>query len=199
MFEFKSIPIFNTKTLRIEKFEGVEVHIAPETYQLCEVSSDNMDCNHKTGAWGSGARNHPTDPRKVERTGRLGEAAFSEVFKVPVDYSYIEKGDECDFHVGDFKVDVKTALEDRPRGLVRATNHRQEPLEQKSDWYIFGYVLKDDRENKTATMRLVGGITKENMMNRETIKAYAKNTTHLNYEVHFRELVPVRELLDILK
>src|SRR5260221_9217812 len=88
----------------------LKVEVSGSEYDLCEHSSHNMWANTKTGEWGSGLANTEGDPRKVERTGRLGEMALAKLVGIPIDLAYRVYGDDRDATLlRNIKVNMKTA------------------------------------------------------------------------------------------
>lgn len=171
-----------------------KVDVVGDEYEMCNDFSSNMWANKKTGFYGRGMINSKDDPHKAERIGKLGEMAFSKVFGFPVDFTYREGGDKYDFVCNKFKVDVKTSSK-RPwyeAGLITATNKNGNPMELKSDIYIFGYVMLEDREKKISSIILVGGCDKETVINRPMSKAKVGN--HLNYEILYKESTSIKDI-----
>ena len=71
----------------------IRVVIEVDEYAFCDKNSKQMWANKKTGDWGKGMMNNPNDPRRVERSGLLGEMAFSKFIGQPVEFEYKESGD----------------------------------------------------------------------------------------------------------
>lgn len=183
-----------------ENFERIvyKIVIEPDEYKLCVESAQNMWANKKKGAYGKGLVNTEDDPYKTERTGKLGEMAFSKMYQLPMDLSYREGGDNQDFICDGIKVNVKTSTK-KPwycAGLVTAGHYRGTdfvPLEIKHDYYVFGYVEMEDKKTSTASIVLVGGCDKATLINREikrAIKGY-----HMNYQIPYAELTEIDKIV----
>jgi|694.fasta_scaffold18657_10 hypothetical protein len=172
-----------------------KIDIADEEYEICESFSSNMWANKKTGTYGRGLANTKEDPYKVERTGKIGELAFSKVFGLPVDFTYREGGDKYDFIDASNKtIDIKTSMK-RPwydAGLIRATNEGKIPMNLNCDLYVFAYLLLDEKSKKQASVILIGASEKEEIIKRE--KFPARKGSHLNYEVPYKEMISIRDL-----
>ena len=168
------------------------VEISGKNYEKCLESSKNMWCSSKKGQYGHGLINTPCDPTKVERIGRLGEMALSLVTGLQPDFGYIKNGDASDF-IGT-KIDMKTASK-YPRyetGLIQAINERGVKLPLKNDIYVFGYVIKDDITNHLANIEIVGWQTKEFIEKLPIV--IARMGSHQNYEVPYKNLLPIEGL-----
>lgn len=81
-----------------------------EEYNRCEESAKEMWSHKKKGLWGRGYINTPDNPYRVERTGRLGEMAFSKITDSPIDLTYIEGGDKHDTILFGNTINVKAAV-----------------------------------------------------------------------------------------
>jgi len=180
-----------TKTFMIPQLTALpinvySVNIVGEEYRICDNFAHNMWCSSKAGMWGRGLINTKDDQTKAERTGLLGEMAFSKVYGLGLDIEYKKGGKSIDFLSCDNKkIEIKTASK-KPKyeaGLVKCIKNL------RADIYIFGYVDSDDRENGSATVILVGFDYKENIMKQE--KKKGKVGDHLNYELPYHKLIPI--------
>jgi hypothetical protein len=171
-----------------------KVCIEPDEYKICVESASNMWANKKKGSYGKGLVNTEDDPYRTERTGKLGEMAFSKLFQFPVDLTYREGGDDQDFICNGMKLNIKTSTK-KPwymAGLVTAGHYRGSnfvPLEIKHDYYVFGYIEMEDKKANTASIVFVGGCDKKTLINREVKRAI--KGSHMNYQIPYSELVDI--------
>jgi hypothetical protein len=199
---YKPITIMHPKVVTYSfqrrEVKCIAVEIDEYEYNLCKVTSKNYWANRKKGTWGSGLVNTEEDPRRVERTGLLGEMAFAKLFNVLIDLKYREGGDDQDFKIGLNTYNVKCATKNYFEGLVRRTNDEQTIiLTLKHDAYVFGFVEGDDRRANWAKVILVGIAKKDQVANAEIKDAY--QGTHLNYVVPYSELKSIVTLLKVLR
>lgn len=190
-------PKYTNIEFKNSKRECVSVRIEGDEYDVCDKTSKNMWANKKTGQFGRGLINKQSDPRRVERTGKLGEMAFAKVSDREVDTAYREFGDETDFLDGDRKIGLKVAAS-RPgyeSGLIRAVTDRLKKLPLRDDITVFGYVADENRASKQADVVLVGWVTKEQILNEFSQLQPAKIGNHMNYEIPYYGMRPMRELL----
>lgn len=176
--------------IKTEKKITLCVEILDREYDICE--NTKLWCSGKKGQWGKGLINSVEDPKKVERTGLLGEMAFAKVFGLPIDIEYCEGGKHNDFLSCSKKIDIKTASK-KPSyncGLVRYTK------QLSADIYVFNYIEEDNREQKKAKIILVGWDYKENVIKQKKNKA--KIGSHMNYEIEYIKLIPINLLGEIL-
>ena len=174
------------------------VTVENEEYDLCVQASSDMWCNTKIGEFGEGLINNKEDPRKVERTGRLGEMAFSKVFNLPIDLNYINEGDQFDFILDlpekSYTIDVKTAARNYNEGLIRALDDKGHYIELKCSHYVFGYIASEDRINRKAKVGLVGWESQENIIQRPLVNA--KRGKHKNFSLPYIDLLPIEKYND---
>lgn len=177
----------------------ITVKLTPEEWDICDQSSANMWTNKKGGSYGKGLINTIEDPHFAERVGRIGEVAFSKISGLNVDLSYREKGDDQDFITKDgISIDVKTSSKCPAYKQMLITGEmRGKALELKSDYYVAAYLAHEDRINKKATVVIVGWCTREQGM-AGGLKIGRKGTYYKNYEVHYRDLKPISELLEMI-
>lgn len=192
------LPQVKPLVIKKQTIHVVEVIVSGEDYRICDECE--LWCSKKKGNWGSGLINSDEDKHKAERTGLLGEMAFSKLSGLPINIEYQEGGSNNDFCLttAKSKIDIKTAYR-RPKynaGLIRCgTNGKT--IKLKSDIYIFGYVEKDLRQEKIAQIILVGGEYRENILKKKPQKARLGH--HINYEVEYDQLIPIETLLLLIK
>ena len=181
----------------VEKI-AYNIMIEADEYDICVEAAQNMWANKKKGSYGKGLANTEDDPYKSERTGKLGEMAFSKLYQFPVDLTYREGGDDQDFVCNGAKINIKTSTK-KPwyaSGLVTAGHYRGTeyvPLEIKHDYFIFGYIEMEDKKSKKASVVFVGGCPKETLVNRE-IKRAIKGS-HMNYQIPYSELTDIDKII----
>jgi hypothetical protein len=176
----------------VDDMEILRVVVEGEEYQLCEDSSHNMGANKKTGVWGRGFRNTSGDPRKVERTGRLGEMAFGKLTETPIDLSYKRMGDKEDTVYEGKSVNVKTAFALYGEIYVRySMNNRVLTLHE--DVFVFAYLRNEDRNKKIATVDFLGCLLKSEIVTKE--KRPRENW--INYVCPYADLHSMKELMII--
>lgn len=175
----------------------MKITIKTNDFILCENSSKNMWANTKKGTWGRGLINDSSDPHKVERTGRLGEMAFARSFDLNVNFDYMKFGDQYDFKLNNWKLDVKTAARNYGAGLIKARDASGRNIPLAKDIYVFCYVENENRLAQTANINIVGFELKENILKKELVKARKGN--HLNYDISYNQLKDINKLLEIYK
>ena len=186
-------PLYSILRIGKKEIEIVKVVIGGGEYDICENSK--LWCSSKKSSWGRGLINTEDDKKKAERTGLLGEMAFSKISGFPINIEYCEGGKDTDFH----KIDIKTATKkpDYNAGLIRCASESKKKIQLKSDLYVFGYVENDLVQEKIAVVVLVGGEYRENI--EKTPIKRAKLGHHYNYEVKYVDLIPIRQILMILE
>lgn len=182
----------------------ITVKITPEEWKVCHETSSNMWANKKKGSkYNKGLINTEEDPHFAERVGKLGEVAFSKISGLPVDIAYKEKGDDYDFVCPIGTIDVKTSckLPAYKQMLITGESAGGAKFDIKSDIFVAGFLSHEDKilnENPwgKATVIIVGWCTKEEAMKGGLQKGKAGR--HKNYEVHYRDLRPIAELLEMI-
>jgi hypothetical protein len=176
----------------------ISVKIQDTEYELCDEYSHKRWSNEKTGFYGGGMLNSAEDKHKTERIGLLGEYAFSKLFDIPVDFSYRKFGDDCDFLMGKYKIDVKTEskLHWYNSGLIYGMNEYGKKIYLKSDIYVFSYIEFDNRTNKNAIINIIGFELKRNIEKTDLVPGRKNGSKHFNYEVLYDKLYPISMLYD---
>lgn len=187
------------------------VEITGDDYQTCDDNAHNMWCHEKRGEYGPGLLNSEDDTHRTERVGQLGECAFAAWMGVPYRWEYKQGGDNGDFDFpcrmnekdGVVKIDVKTAGRDYGSCLIYKTSPGgvEQPL--KCHAYVCAVIRSDDRETKTATVELLGFVTrtdvKENAIVEQTHKQVnGSQGRWMNYRVDHDTLRPMEELRERL-
>jgi hypothetical protein len=193
------IPSYIILKINKKEIKVTKITIIEEEYDICEKCE--LWCSNKKGNWGSGLINSKDDKHKAERTGLLGEMAFSKISSLPVNIEYCEGGKDNDFCItsGKSKIDVKTAAQ-KPKynaGLVRCASESKKEISLRSDLYVFGYIEKELKQEKIAVVVLVGGEYSENIIKMPVRKA--KMGYHYNYEIKYNQLIPIENLLLLIK
>lgn len=178
-----------------ESIKGIAVDVCGYNYdKALEISRDMWCGEKKNSTYGGGLGNTDEDPKKVERTGRLGEIAFAMILGLSVDARYIKNGDKEDFNINGKSCDIKTAMK-MPyygNGLILGSV-KGNKIDLKNDMYIFAYVLREDRVRKIATIVIVGCILKKDIST-ELHPPMKKNGDNENYEVPYTSLRSITEL-----
>lgn len=164
-----------------------------EEYKMCECSSTNMWANKKKGKWGGGYKNTKEDPRRVERTGRLGEMAFSKISNTPVDFSYIRGGDKHDTIFRKKSINVKTAMALYGVVMVKCEGKYGNPVTLSSDFYVFCCLNHENRKDKTAIIDFLGYLPLKELIT----KSKVPKIEWVNYECPYNELHTIEELLKL--
>lgn len=167
------------------------IEINKKEYIKVEELAKNMWSNTKKGFYGKGMLNSKKDPFRVERTGRLGEMALSKYLQVPINDEFLQFGDETDFVYNNLKIDIKTAHK-KPSyeaGLIRAMSYSGKKISLTSDIYVFAYIIEENKNTKSAKIKLVGWANKIDI---EKLPLQpAKVGDHKNYEVPYSKLKPI--------
>jgi hypothetical protein len=154
-----------------------------------------MECSNNPGTFGAGLINSKDDPRKVERTGFIGEMTFGALTKRPTFIGKKRGGGIDDFVFNNIKTDIK-ATRFKNAMLIKSVNEDGRPVNLKSDIYISGY-LKENREMKYAAVLFIGYATGEYVRNKPNVKAI--KGYHLNKQLNWNELLPIENLFTIYK
>lgn len=174
----------------------ISILVDGQNYKDVVFASTHMWANSKTGEWGAGLINSVKDPSRVERTGRLGELAFSIMSGLPPNLEYIKHGDNYDFKINDILIDIKTAAR-KPKykaGLIKAGYTKDKLIALKHDIYIFSYLKKEDMLEEWATVDLVGYIFKDEIEKYPMSPALMGH--HFNKEIPYGDLIPIENFLE---
>lgn len=177
----------------------VTVEIQPDLYKAIEALVRNRKASKKTGKCKKGFSGNIHDPFKADRTGLLGELAFSIWSHLEMDTSTdgFDKG--WDFMWKGKALDVKTKIYRKGKVhdhdynmLIKFTEHgRKIPLH--SEIYVSAVCIAEDRKNKTATVRLDGWISREEIQSAKYITE-TDDGTDWNWNVASRLLHPMDTL-----
>lgn len=169
-----------------------KVVISGEDYKVC--SEIEMWSSSKKGNYGKGLKNTAEDPKRVERSGKLGEMAFARLCGLGVDLSYRKLGDDMDFSIMGIKIDVKTSLRNQGFGLIYAQAPGGRKLDLKCDRFVFAYIADDNREEEEATVVVVGYVKKLALENRPLVPGW-RGGGHMNYLLYYSECEPISKIL----
>jgi hypothetical protein len=137
--------------------------------------------------------NSSVDPKRVERTSRLGELAFAKVFPgLGMNIRYKKGGDRSDFLLGCFSVDVKTAVENKGVNCIQVVNDRGIRTDLKSDIYVGSFIERDLRNHGFADVVLVGWTWRGSLEGLPDTRGRRGNW--LNKEMMFADLKPMEGL-----
>lgn len=164
------------------EIECFKVETTNEEYLICEEYSSKRWSNTKKGDYGKGFANTKDDPYKVERIGLLGEMAVGKIFNLPVDLTYREGGDECDFILAkSITSNSKCRTKKYDEAIVVCENEHGQKMSLKNDIYIFSYLEGENAKYKKAKIVLVGFSTKnfiiDNCQVRPGYREHCKNRT----------------------
>jgi hypothetical protein len=188
------------------QIEVLKIVVEGEEYEKCEVNSHKRWSNEKTGSvWNDGicnAKATSADDRPTERSGLLVEVAAGKVLLEPVDMGYHKYGDKLDFLLSNrWKIDAKGGL-GLPKyysGLVKSIMEEEfgsKPCNIcKMDFYLFGYVESENKEEHRAVVVLVGAKCSGDIIKLEDRKARTGLSTHYNKEIHYHTMIPIKLFL----
>lgn len=174
-----------------------------ELYQKCFKASKNMWCSKKRGYI-----NSKKDPRRAERTGLLGEAAFAKLFNLSLEknFKYKKFGEKVDFILHGQKIDIKTGQDcNSRRAYIPAINKWRKSVELNSDIYVFCYIneeklIRDEEKNvlggEYAEVVIAGYLLKKHIL-KYTPKRTPKDTKRpwWNYEIWYDDSLDINKLL----
>ena len=102
------IPDYNNGTIDV-CLDAKHLGKCQELAQVFDkTTTDNKEGWGGFGTYGGGVGNSPKDANNVERTGALGEKAFSLLTGIPMNEQFKENGDEgFDFTIPSFSIDIK--------------------------------------------------------------------------------------------
>lgn len=178
------------------------VIVSGTLYRKCEDNSHEMWANQKKGEYGKGCVNSKADPRKVERVGRLGECAYGLVFDKEPDWSYRQGGDDYDFLLGPFHVDVKTSTSPTAtKTYLKYSAKSGRPLPIKCDIYVGAQLLEEDPELGYAKVKLCGWLHRNELDAcpiRPGVRGFEKGKFGWqNYDLEFELLHDIEDLIII--
>lgn len=173
----------------------MKIQISQQLYEKCDKHSQNRWSNKKKGFFGRGMINSNDDPCKVERIGLLGEAALALYINQKVDYEYREGGAPFDFNIGGLNLDLKTAARNYGCGLIRAVSDRGTVIELKSDVYVFAYLERENKDEKSASIVLTGWLERCKIQTQSVVPARVGK--HYNYECKYTNLNPIETLKNL--
>lgn len=180
------------KKFALKEIECYSVFVDGSDYEECEKISCNFWSNSKGGAYGVGLGATPDDKYKPARTGMLAQMAFGKLTGLPVDNEFRHGGDDHDNLIFGYKVDIKCAMKFRDTVLIYHTNEWGKKIPLNKDIYVCGYVEKENRNEKNATVVLTGFALKQDVEKAKVEVGY-KGKGHLNY------VLPVSSLRSITK
>lgn len=177
----------------------VVVDIFGKEYELCEDVAKIYWSHGKSSAFGVGMISTPEDPYRTERVGVLGEAAFSKISGLPMDVSRINYGDEQDYVINKkHKVDVKCASRNNGVNLVRCVTSGGFEKPMDKDIYIMSYMKRENRQEKKATISIVGFHTNKTLK-QCPVEPGLRPSRHMNYESYFEDTKPIVPFLEMCK
>lgn len=174
--------------------------ITLQDYIKCSISSGNQWSSSKPGQYGKGLGNDTKDPQKIERVSKIAEVVVAGVFDTaPPDFEYKRGGDGgWDLEIAGLKVDIKCALRNYGAGVFKGLTKGGKST-VKSDIYIFCYLEDEDRVKQTATVVIVGYLTKDEILELELVPPRKRFTSRpINYDVKHSKMHPIEQLAEDL-
>lgn len=171
----------------------IKVTLRKKEYELCETAAQNYWANTKKGNYGKGLCNSQDDPYKPVRIGLIGQMAFSKILGTPVDLSYRQFGDEYDNLIDGYKIDIKCATQNFGNCLIYYKNEWGKIIKLDKDIYVFSFLENEDRQNKKATVIIVGYLLKDEI---KECKIKQGKGGHLNYMVKLNEVSEIFKLIN---
>lgn len=169
------------------------VKLSEKQYDFCVANSSNMECSNNPGIFGRGLINTIKDPYKVERRGYLGEVAFGVLTNTSTFIGRKKGGDIDDFYINNFKTDIK-ATTYQGCMLIKSVNENKTPVYLKSDIYVSAYLIEKP-ECRQASVLFVGYATGDYVRSMPDVPA--KKGKHLNKEIPWNKLLPMKNLLEL--
>lgn len=187
---------FTFKQLANSDITISEVFIDSDEYEICEDFSHKMWANKKKGFYGRGMINNEDDPRRVERTGILGEMSVAKLLDLPINVTYMEGGDQQDFVINGKKADVKTATRNYGALLIRASynGNTADLIKLDKDIYVSAFIIEENKQDKFAKLGVVGYIDYNNLTENYLKPARFRNASHWNWDIPYKDLVPIQHL-----
>lgn len=155
-----------------------------------------MACGQKRSQYGRGCINNEEDPYRVQRTGFLGEAAFSLWAGLPLDLSYKPKGDKWDFLLHGLTLDVKCAVRNYDMNLIVQQETSNGKIHLLKDVYVASYITYDFPEHWSAQVRLLGYNVRDEIL--KVPVTPSSRGVHLNYRLLHKDLRPLNCLKDFI-
>lgn len=164
-----------------------------EIYRAIHAASLKNSKKHKSrqskDRYIRGAKNTKSDPARIEREGKLGEALFCAIIDRPEYFTLSEDKAKTDFYYNDKKVDVKTSTYHEDVCLLRTDRGIN------SDYYVLFRILEDSREKSFAKLKLMGYFTAEDVRNSPILPSPKRDCYWSNYNVSYSVLKNLNELL----
>lgn len=155
-----------------------------------------MACGKKCTAYGKGIVNSGGDPFKVQRTGLLGEAAFSLWSNLPLDLSYKPGGDSYDFLIRGHRLDVKCAYRNYQMNLIVRQEYKEGKFHPLKDIYVGSYIVYDFPIHWAAQVCLLGYNVKDEIA--KVPVTPSSRGVWLNTKLFHRNLRPLTRLKDYI-
>lgn len=187
----------------LDSFEKkcIAVVVEGEEYIICEESSYGNNCwaNSKKSNYGKGLGRTEEDKYKPTRTGALGQMAFGKLINKSFDNEYKKFGDQQDYLIGKWKIDVKCAMREKGEVLIYHTSDNGKIILLDKDIYVASYVDYENREEKKSKIVFVGYALKKDIENCKVQKGRKKVSKHLNYVLSFKSLRSINNLIKVIK
>lgn len=175
----------------------LSVIVEGEDYDEVLKTSDFMSCygGHRRGEWASGYMNTKDDPKRAQRTGRIGEVAFAKLMHLQVDGEYRYDGDEYDFKIHGKTIDVKTSFAHGDPYRTMKTTDKGVECHYDCDYYIFCYRDYDHYPYKKESLIIFDGYVLGKDIRDGKFAFDETNSAVLayNYLIPYRSLIPFKE------
>jgi len=175
---------------------SVLISIDGDLYERVKRASSQMACGKKCTSYGKGIINSGSDPFKVQRTGLLGEAAFSIWSGLPLDLSYKPGGDHSDFIINGHSIDVKCAYRNYQMNLIVRREFEGGKFHPLKDVYVGSYIVYDFPVHWSAQVCLLGYNVRSEI--EKVPVTPSTRGVHLNTRLLHRDLRPLNHLKDFI-
>lgn len=171
----------------------MRITLDSDEIEIAKLASQSWDTkNWGRAGYNGGLLNSARDPRRTERLGIIGQIAFGKAMNREVDLSYKRGGDDYDDVVLGQTIDVKLSQRNYGCGFVTSTKSGDSMMSFK-DIYVFSYL--ESESDSHASVKIQG--IKSFVNFKLNWLTPARRGTHYNWEVPFRDLVPIEQLIDL--
>lgn len=183
--------------------DDIYIIIGGEDWEVChELSKRKRSFDNKPKTpYRNGLANTADDPHGVGRIGYLGEFAFSKLLNYftgqsyPVDISLKKRGDDFDFCINEYTIDVKTSMTNCNKCLIRCRTDKGFYVKPKCDYYVSACRYRSDLDIGEAIIVINGYQTLDHIVSLPEVLAFAG---HKNYELLHNRLLKTTDLLKFL-
>lgn len=176
----------------------ITVNVTGEDYLKCHAYSKDNWSSTKKGSYGKGIANNSKDPNKIERVSKISEVAVAKLFSSPPpDFKYRKWGDKGhDLSISALTCDVKCSIRKSNKSYFKGvTNNNRSTV--KADIYIFCYLAKETTSYASASIAIVGYLTKDEILAKDlVVPSKGWSDAKCNYELEHSEFHPIEELME---